>query len=323
MKRWAALCLCVLLSLLLCACGAERAIPLQCGELDFSAGEYAYLLHSEMKAADDGATREELLQRTDEECRFYAALQTRMDEEGLRLSAPHKSEVASRTRGLWQYYAAHYRALGMNKSDLTKIETFEEAKKALTEHLFGAGGAKEVKESKLKQWFNDSFVGYRAFSESLTKTNAGGETAPLSDSEQAALVQTFEDMKKRADSGTTMDSLSKEYNKSKGLLATSGTEVTVVKKGDPTVGEAFFAAVQELKTDETAVLRDGSRLTLVQRIDLLADDTPYFAEERDAVLFEKKWPDVEKELKAQAETLKTQTDERLCGEIYAQIKAAQ
>ena len=120
-----------------------------------------------------------------------------------------------------------------------------------------------------------------------------------------------------------MDSLSKEYNKSKGLLATSGTEVTVIKQGDPTVSDSFFAAVQNLKTDETAVLRDGSRLTLVQRVDLLADDTPYFAEERDAVLFEKKWPDVEKELKAQAETLQTQTDERLCGEIYAQIKAAQ
>ena len=322
MKRLTAFSVCIVLFLLLCGCGKQTAVPLQCGSLAFSAGEYAYLLHRELQEAGIDAEREEVLRRTEDVCRYCAALETMMQTEGIRLSAPHKSAAAARTRGEWQFFSAHYRAIGMEKSDLTRLLTWEETEKALTEHLFGAGGKKEVKESNLQKWFNESYVGFRSFFEPLTKENAGGKTVPLSEAEQTALWETFREMKKRADSGTSLDSLYKEYNKSKGLLVTAGTEVQIIKQGDPTVTEDFFKAVQSLKTDETAVVLDGSRLVLLQRTDLLAPDTPYFAEARDQVLFEKKGAQTQKEVRALAETLETHANEQLCSQIYARVKAA-
>ncbi len=321
MKRWAALWVCLLAALLLCGCGTQSAVPLQCGSLAFSEGEYAFLLHREMQNAGSDSTKEELLLRTNDACRYYAALEQTMQTEHLSLSVPHKSEAALRTRGQWQFFAAHYRALGMTKSDLTRLNTREETEKALTEHLFGSGGKREVKERKLKQWFNESYAGFRSFSETLTKQNAAGETVPLSNKEQAALWEVFRQMKSRADSGTALDSLYKEYSRSKGLLATSGTEVQIVRQGDPTVAESFYNAVQKLKPGETAVVLDGSRLVLVQRIDLLAPDTPYYAEARDKVLFEKKGEATRKEVRALAETLEAHADEQVCSRIYALVKA--
>ena len=322
MKRPAALLVCILLFLPLCACGAERAVPLQCGGVRFTPGEYAFVLHGVLRQTGEDAAREDVIARADNDCRYYAALEQALQNEGLSLSVPHKSQAAARTRGQWQFFAAHYRALGMNKSDLTQLNLWEETEKALTEHLFGPGGKREVKESKLKKRFGETYVGFRSFSEPLTKENAAGETVPLSEKEQTALWETFRALKGRADSGASLDSLFKDYCRSKGLLATTGTEVSVFRQGDPTVTQEFFASVQKLGSGETAVLLNGSNLVLLQRIDLLAPDTPYFAEARDRVLFELKGEQTQKEVRALAEAMQTHTDTQVCNEIYARVRAA-
>lgn len=320
MKRGIALLLAAALALLLCGCEKESAATLQIGETAFSEGVYAYVLHQVLRNADENATREELQQKAAEECAVYAALEARLQTEGVKLSAPHKSEAAARTRGLWQFFSAHYRALGVEKPDLTRLMTWEAAKKALTEHIYGEGGKHEVSESKLKTLFTETYAGYLGFSEALNKANARGETAPLSETEQAALRKALGELQQRAQKGESLNSLYREYSKNKGLPVTTDLEVTVIRQGDPTVRSDFFEKVHGLKTNETAVLEDGTRLVLLQKIDLLEEDAPYFAAARDDVLLAEKLPAVEKELCEQADASGAVFDEAVCSRIFARIR---
>ena len=182
-------------------------------------------------------------------------------------------------------------------------------------------GEQEISQKKLQTWFGETYAGYRGFSESLSKTNAKGETVPLSDSEKTELKAQFDALRQRAQSGETLDTLYKEYSKSKGLLVTTDIEVTELKQSDPTVRASFFEDVRALKKNETAVLENGDTLVLLQRIDLLEKDTPYFDAARDDVLLAKKLPDVEKALQTQAQTMDAQTDARVCAEVYERVKA--
>ena len=322
MKRCAALLLCLLLCAgLFFGCEKQSAVPLRVGETAFSKGVFAYILNETMKGAPESAAREDVLASAARACAVYAALEEQLRTLSVKLPAEQKQQAAQRTRGLWQYFSAHYRALGMEKSDLTTVCTWEAAKQALALHLYGEGGKEEVSQKKLRTWFGETYAGYRGFSESLFKTNAKGETVPLSDAEKKELTAQLEALRLRAQNGETLDALYKEYSKAKGLLITTDMEVTELKKGDPTVNEAFFEKVRALKKNKIAVLENGSALVLLQRIDLLAKDTPYFDAAKDDVLLAKKLPAVEEALQTKAQTMDAQTDARLCAEIYERVKA--
>ena len=322
MKRGVALLLCLAIAAILCACAKQSAVPLTIGESAFGPGVYAWVLNEVLKDAGEDEARDEVMEKAAERCAVWAALDQRMKAEGVALSAPLKSETAERVRGEWQYFAAYYRARGIEKQDLTRVLKWEAQMKALTLHSYGEGSESEVSEKKLKEWFTESYVGFCGFFEALTKQNAAGETVPLSEAEQDALRESFDAMQKKAAAGESIDSLYKDYGKSKGLLATADADVTVLKAGDPTITDAFFVAVAALKTGESAVLTNGTKLWLLQKINLLEENTPYFPEARDDVLLAKKLPVVEKELREQADVSAAVVDEALCSEIYETVRAA-
>ena len=322
MKRFFALFLCLLMCAALFACEGQTAVPLQIQDVSFSEGVYAYVLHEVLRDAKEDTDRETLLAEAERRCAVYAALESAVAAENVKLSAPLKSECAARVRGLWQFFSGHYRTLGVDKPDLTQIETWKAKEKALTLHLYGADGAKEVGEGKLKKWFRRDYVGYRGFYEPLTKQNANGEVTPLSEEETAELRQKLDALKKCADGGASLDRLYQDYSKEKGLLMAAEMDETVLKKGDPMATEDFFEKLHAMKNGAFAVLQNGTQLWLLQRIDLLAKDAPYFDRAHDDLLLSEKQPAVKAQLEAQAESLSAVSDAVLCSRIYERVRAS-
>ena len=210
----------------------------------------------------------------------------------MTVRADLKSEVATRTEGEWALFAAHYRALGMTKPDLTRINTADAQKKQLVQHFYGAGGKHEMTEDALKKSFVKRYVGFKAFEGALTTQTADGETVPLDADAQAALREQFRQMANRANSGTDLDALYAEYSETLGLIVTSPSAVSLMKDGDPMYDDSFFKQVAALDPGSTGVIQTADSLYLLQRA-AIGENDEAFAAYRDEVLYHEKLPAVE------------------------------
>ena len=295
MKRVCALLLCAIPLLLFAACGGNTAPAYVIDGVPVSQGIYEYFRREALrdtqaaeKAADDTAK-----QAAEARCRQLVALDQYMKQHKITVRADLKSDVASRTEGQWALFGRHYRAMGLTKQDLTRINSFDAQKKQLVQFFYGVGGKHEVAESNLKESFVKLYVGFKAFEGALTTRSDTGETVPLSKDEQDAVLAQFKQMASEAINGADLDTLYASYCKAQGLIVTTPLSVSLMKDGDPMYDDDFFKQVSALNYGSTGVIRTQTTVYLLQRVTITASDEDAFAAYRDEVLYHEKLPAIE------------------------------
>lgn len=297
MKKICALVLCAVALLSLAACGGRTEPAFVVGGVPVSEGIYEYFRREALREPQttDGTTAAPSAEETAEQrCRQLVALDQYLKENKITVRADLKSDVASRTEGQWALFGAHYRAMGLTKQDLTRINSFDAQKKQLVQFFYGVGGKQEVAESELKDSFIKLYVGFKSFDGALTTRSDTGETVPLSEEEQTAVLAQFQQMADRANSGTDLDTLYAEYCQTQGLIVTTPLSVSLMKDGDPMYDDDFFKQVSALSPGGTGVIRTKTAVTLLQRVAIAANDEDAFAAYRDEVLYHEKLPAIEK-----------------------------
>ena len=296
MRKLLSALLCVALVLSLCACGGRAPVQAPAG-VPVSQGVYAWFcndarLHAErygIAPGDEAAAAA----YAEAQCRRLVALDRYLRQQKIAVRFDLKSEAAARTEGEWALFRTHYRALGMEKPDLTRIHTFEAQKKQLAQTFYGPGGKKEVPEQTLRASFVKLYVGFKAFEGALTTRAETGESVPLNKKAQKALLGQFNAMAARANAGIDLDELYAEYCETQGLIVTAPLAVSLMKDGDPMYDDSFFAAVQALSPGSTGVIRTAGSVYLLQRVAIDKSDEDAFEAYRDEVLWHEKLPDIE------------------------------
>ena len=270
--------------------------PLSVEGSRISQGVYTYFL-SESKDKDKAL----------EAVKSYIAAENLMKSEGVILSANYKRVVAEETDKKWSLFSAYYESIGVTKQDITAALTYEYNKKELLDYYYGDKGKKSVSDSRLREEFDKTYVGFKAIEASYMKISDMGESVSISDTEKSVLRKQFNSMAQSINAGTmTVDRANEKYNESIGLIVTQTLDTVLVKEGNVLYDDDFFSKISKLDKGEAAVIESGSSVFLLQRQNI-ADDDEYFYQYKNEMLEKLKYDDIEKKLlKLSAEyTVKT------------------
>lgn len=288
-----AFCLC-----LLPACGGKQGV-LTVGELPISQSFYTYWISSaaaEWKAMpeEEKLTHPEGMQqwianRAVDQCVTYAAVVQQYRKEGHTLSLAQKNAVSQGIGMNWSYYGDFLTQIGVKKTDYTKMFEYEEYRNTLFASLYDIGGSEEVSEEELKGFFDQNYLLFYSIVGYRTDVDADGNPVPLSEEQLQAQRDTFYTMAEKVQTGVlSLDQANYRYTKDPTLtdeeaaafVVPAGQELSsnIIHKNNPSYPEGFFEQLQEVPKGSTQVLEFDAYLYLVQRLDLLTDETDYFSD---------------------------------------------
>ena len=305
MKKLIAAILSVLFVFALGGCTQYKDYPIEINGAYVSAGVYAYYLNEVLsnaksygvKANDKDAVKEAAM----ELCKKQTALLTFMKDEKIPLSVELKTLASENTEAKWDLFSEFYKSLGIQKSDLLKVMTYEASKKHLVGYYYVVGGKNEVSQDDLKQSFVELYVGFKAFEGDLTKVNTKGETVMLNKSEREEVINEFRKMRDRVNNGASIDKVYASYCEKQGLVATGLLPVSLMKDGDPMYDDTFFSDVSTITHGWAGVIISEKSVYLVERCTIATNDEDAFAEYRTEVLEYEKMPEIEKKIDKLAE----------------------
>lgn len=324
-KTCATILLLLFLLSLLSGCGSSGKAAITVSGSPVPNGVFAYyldLVSADPASFNAGEDNDSIISAAAGLCAEYSALFSFMEKNEIRMEQYLKSEANDETDGIWSIFGEYYKNRGITKADILNIRLFENGKRQVVSHLFGKGGKHEVSQDDLKQSFVELYVGFKAIEAPLSKLNSKGETISLSESEKAELEEQFERMRSRFKSGTDIDTLNREYCKSRGLVATQSLEVSLVKKGDVMYENDFFEKVGSISHGSAAVIESESTIYLIERCTIATSDEDAFAQYESEVLEHLKLPWVEKKITALAEKSETVQNEKIIKKLSAPIFAA-
>ena len=73
-------------------------------------------------------------------CCEYVAVNTKLSEYGLTLSASEKRSASNNLEDLWHVFSGYYEKLGVSKQTLMKIETADTSRNRLFYYIYDEGG---------------------------------------------------------------------------------------------------------------------------------------------------------------------------------------
>lgn len=277
--------------------------------MKFSQGEYAYCV----SITKDKDTAVEL-------CKTYGAALKLMKDEGITLSANHKRAVAEETDSKWSLFSAYYESIGVTKQDITSVLTYEYAKKELLDFYYGENGENKVSDKKIRNEFNETYVGFKAIEASYTKFSDMGESVELSANEKKKIKNSFTSMAEKINAGNmTIDDANESYNESIGLIVTQALETVLTKQGDVIYKDDFFSQVQKLSEGEAAVIESGNSIYLLQRQSITDDEDGFVFLHKTEILEKLKMSAVEKKIAAVAENMQVKVNKRLTADTAEKV----
>ncbi len=325
MKR-KSVALCLLFIMLLSAFGgcSRESVFLTVEDRSISKGLFTYYLDKVISFPEEyGITagdRQAAVDRALDCCKRYIASQRFMEDNSISLTTQNKQSVATEVETLWSLYASHYKEIGVTKPDITEALTHEYRLKQIVDYHYGPNGLEPIDEDDLKEEFVDLYVGFRAVTAPLTKTNNLGETVPLSESEKEALLNILRAYRTEINEGTkTIDEVNVAYNSSLDIIVTENLEINVVKIGDPMYDENFFNTLLEISHTRAGIIECGNTLYLVQREKIATTDDDEFYLYRTGLIEELKMGEIEEKINTLAAELDCDLDSDAAEDIYKRL----
>ena len=324
MKKIIVLFLAAAMLFSLASCGESNPYVLVSGDTTVNKGVYAYYLDKVMSSPKeysvDLKNKDAVQNAAVSLCKEYLAAQSLLSDNGVYFSQQYKSQVAEETEKEWSLFGNYYKSIGMEKPDLTAVNTYEAQKDCLLQHFYGKGGKNEVSDDDLKEEFVDLYIGFKAFEGSFTKTNVKGETIDMTESERESLIAQFRAMANKINEGASIDDVYADYCKKEGLVATSALEVMLTTENDPMYADDFFKKLSTITHGKAAPVTSGSSVYVVERCTIASSDEDVFEQYRAVVLEKMKMSSVEKKITKKADEMEPEVNEKLLSKAYDTVE---
>ena len=261
------LCLAAVFCTAGCSASKKSALNISGAQIDYETFLYyfdqVHAFPEKYELAAD-ATNEQMIDAAIELCCEYVAVNTKLSEYGLTLSASEKRSASNNLEDLWHVFSGYYEKLGVSKQTLMKIETADTSRNRL--------------------FYNENYISFRAITGYLTTTDANGDTVVMTADQKAAMNKEFMELSTRLGNGQTMNEIVELYSK-KHPDSTVSDQLQFIKKGTDSYPEGFFEKVQQLSVGSNTVLIMDNYIFLVLRENPSEDEAKqYYDRYRDDCL---------------------------------------
>ena len=329
LKRLAASLTVVALAFSLTACNTSWVA--KSGEDTVSSGVYLfYLLNAYLNAqqqvsqSQTGATTDIFAQKIEDkearqwmidqaldDCQIHAAINKKFAELNLTLDDTDKETIESQAESFWETNSSILELNGIGKASYQEIYTNTVKQQKIFYKLYDKGGANEVKQADINDYFYKNYYRVKVASIPLVNTSTG-EELPASDLQKAKAK--LDDLLKRYNKGEKADKLIVEYNKAQitesggdPTLSTDKVEETALSKTTSGFDSAFYDAIEKTANGK-ALCTEGTIQNMkgyffIEKLDIKGNAT-LVEQNRESILAEMKSDEFEKTIEQWGKDLK-------------------
>lgn len=250
---------------------------------DVSISEDVFVYFLDCATVDLGgdATYEALKEQTIALANKYYKTNSLAHAEGIVLTTGQKADVSKEVNSTWTIFGDYYENIGITRETLTKIFTADAYRDALLLKYYGAGGPREISETRLFASFHTNYVVFQAITGYLTQTDENGNKKPLGKSDAETLVLKFQNALTAVNSGEQTMEEAAVHLTSTGVQ--SSVQTVVLHKDDTSYPAGFFQKLQNLKTKQASVIGTNEYIFLVLRGETNIT-SQYFQNQKEAII---------------------------------------
>lgn len=245
----------VLLSL--SACTAKNKVTVNGTRV--SSGIYSYFLDRE-KAADSELSEDEIKAAAQKDVAYYVMINSEFANREMKLTFDDKSKISQNVNNYWHLFSAAYESLGVTKQDLQKIEENKAYKDELIVYYYGENGESPVTDETLKTYFNENYIAFKAITGFFTTVNNDGTAAMLSDSEKAALTESFLQYANAINEGSSIEEVAASLDN-----INVNSDTVVINRANKSYPDTFFDKVFALEVNKSGSFSIGDYVFIVSR----------------------------------------------------------
>lgn len=225
---------------------------------------------------DDGnkqVAKDWIKEQADIMCKNYLVVDEQLAKAGIELSTEDTATAEEQAETYWNVgqYASYGYVMPM-KDDLEpygiSLESFTYATtlystkySKLFEHTYGKGGAEEVSDGELTDFFTENYVDYSYFTvnlyESTTDESGTSKDAALSENDAKKLTDEIDGYAEEINKGSSYSDVVAKYMENNSIESDPSTS-NVENINNSSLGEEVLNAVKELDSNKASTLKVGS-----------------------------------------------------------------
>ena len=225
-----------------------------------SEGVYNYYYDIE-KNSDGGKSQQEISDAALSDVATYVAVNSEFKNRALALSSEDKNIISQNVNNYWHVFSEYYKAIGVSKQDIQKIEESKKYKDAVMADYYSENGEEPVTDSELRSYFAENFIAFKAVTGYLP---SGGDTEEL---EKQSLLQNFTQYAGAINDGAGIDEVGAALEN-----ANTDSDTVVIGRNDTSYPDGFFDSVSAIEPGKAGAFIAGDYVYIVSREDISGNE---------------------------------------------------
>lgn len=265
-KKLLAALLCIALIFLCGSCSAvnrdEAVLNVSGAEIDREIFAYYFdkvVSNPENYSLKKDASASQKADKAVELCVRYVTVNTMFRKYNLQLTSALKTEISQNVGTLWTCYGNHYKKIGVSRATISKIQTNVTYENTIFTALFD--NSDEESEKKVKKYFAENYIIFRAVSGYFTTTDAAGSAIDMNDAQKNAMEAQFKLLASNIKDISGLESATAE------LGYTPSSTILLKKNQADGYPKGFFEKVSALENGKASVLRFDDCIFIIWKYD--------------------------------------------------------
>ena len=245
-----AFCLCFALSSCSVFQADEAVVTVSGAEVDKEIFAYYFdkvVARPSNYGLDEKASARDCADKAVELCTRYVTVNTLFRKYNLRLTPSQKFSIADDVGNRWTCYGNHYKKIGVSRATISKIITNETYEDTIFTTLFD--NSDEEAEKKVKKYFAENYIIFRAVCGYFITTDAAGSDIEMSAAEKDKVEAQFRSLTEKIEDISGLESAANELN------YTASSPILLKKTQCEGYPDGFFEDVNSLQDETASVLR--------------------------------------------------------------------
>ncbi len=190
----------------------------------------------------------------------YVAINSKFNEQGLKISSSEKAALSSDADDIWHLYSAYYTEKGISKAAIYKAELSNLYYTILLENYYSSDGQSPVAEDDIKDYFKNNYAVIRYVTGYLFNEDENG-IIEMTDEQKKSVSKSFTAAAEMINNGSSIEESIASLNDAEIRYA------IVTSTDSAGFPDDFFEKIKDLEVGKAAAVTSGSYIFLVLRED--------------------------------------------------------